>query len=45
MTVQHLHRVEYPCDYGTNNYNPLCPGIKSVTSDVLAVPDEDGWCY
>ncbi len=35
MTVQYLHRVKYPCDYETDNYNPICPGIKGVTSDVL----------
>ncbi len=35
MTVQHLHRVKYLCDYGTDHYNPICLGIKGVTSDVL----------
>jgi hypothetical protein len=35
VTAQHLHRVKYPCDYGTDNYNLFCPGIKGVTSDVL----------
>ncbi len=24
--------LKYPCDYGTDNYNPLCPGINSETS-------------
>ncbi len=28
-----LHRVQkYPCDYGTDNYNPIWPGINSETS-------------
>ncbi len=31
VTAQHLHRVKYPCDYVTDNYNPICPGIKGVT--------------
>ncbi len=35
MTVQHLQRVKYSCDYGTDNYDPTCLGIKNVTSDVL----------
>ncbi len=35
MTIQQLHRVKYLCDYGTDNCNPICPGIKGVTSDVL----------
>jgi hypothetical protein len=35
VTVQHLHRVKYLCDYGTDHYNPICLGIKGVTSDVL----------
>ncbi len=34
VTVQHLHKIKYPCDYGVDNYNPICPGIKGVTSDV-----------
>jgi hypothetical protein len=34
MTVQYLNRVKYLCDYGTDNCNPICPGIKGVTSDV-----------
>ncbi len=34
VTVQHLHRVKYLCDYGTDNCNPVCPGIKGVTLDV-----------
>ncbi len=30
VTFQALHRVKkYPCDYGTNNYNPIWPGINS----------------
>jgi hypothetical protein len=35
VTIQHLHRVKYLCYYGTDNYNPICPGIKGVTSDML----------
>ncbi len=35
MTIQHLHRVKYLCDYETDNCNPICLGIKGVTSDVL----------
>jgi hypothetical protein len=30
-----LHGVKYPCDYGTDNCNPICLGIKGVASDVL----------
>jgi hypothetical protein len=37
VTVQYVHRVKYPYDYGTDNYNPICPGIKGVTSDVLTI--------
>ncbi len=35
VTVQHLYRVKYLCDYGTGNYNPICLGIKGVTSHML----------
>ncbi len=29
VTVLVFHRgKKYPCDYGTNNYNPIWPGIK-----------------
>jgi hypothetical protein len=35
VTVQHLHRAKYPCAYGTDSCNPVCLGIKGVTSDVL----------
>jgi hypothetical protein len=24
--------VKYPCDYGTDNCNPICPGINGETS-------------
>jgi hypothetical protein len=24
--------LKYPFDYGTDNYNPICPGINSETS-------------
>jgi hypothetical protein len=23
--------LKFPCDYGTNNYNPICPGINNET--------------
>jgi hypothetical protein len=23
--------LKYPCDYGTDNYNPICPGINNET--------------
>jgi hypothetical protein len=26
-------RVQYLCDYGTDNYNPICPGVCCETSD------------
>ncbi len=30
VTVQALDRVEkYPCDYGTDNYDPIWQGINS----------------
>jgi hypothetical protein len=35
VTVQHLHRVIYLFDYGTDNCNPIYKGFKGVTSDVL----------
>jgi hypothetical protein len=34
VTIQYLHRVKYLCDYGTDNSNPICLGIKGVTSDM-----------
>jgi hypothetical protein len=34
LTFQYLQRVKYLCDYRTDNCNPVCPGIKGVTSDV-----------
>ncbi len=27
--------VKFLCDYGTDNYNPVCPDIKGVTLNVL----------
>jgi hypothetical protein len=46
VTVQYLHRVKYLCDYRTDNCNPICPGIKGVTSDVqtraFLLPQQDG---
>jgi hypothetical protein len=24
--------LKYPCDYGTDNYNPICPDINDETS-------------
>ncbi len=39
MTVQALHRVKkYPSDYGTNNYNPILPGINSEISHATEGP-------
>ncbi len=34
MTVQHLHSVKYPCDYRTDNCNPICPGIKGSVAEL-----------
>ncbi len=31
VTVLVLHRVKISFDYGTNNYNPIQPGIKAKT--------------
>ncbi len=39
VTVQALHRVKkYPRDYGTDNYNPIWPGINSEISHVTEGP-------
>jgi hypothetical protein len=34
VTIQYLQSVKYLCEYGTDNCNHVCPGIKGVTSDV-----------
>jgi hypothetical protein len=26
-------RLKYPCGYGADNYNPICPGINGETSN------------
>jgi hypothetical protein len=39
VTVQALHRVKkYPCEYRTNNYNPILPGINSEISHATEGP-------
>jgi hypothetical protein len=37
VTVKYLQRVKYLCDYGTDNYNRICPGIKGVKLDVQTI--------
>jgi hypothetical protein len=33
VTIQHCRvKKKYSCDYGTDNYNPICPGINGETS-------------
>jgi hypothetical protein len=28
-------RVKYPCDYGTDNCDPVCPGVGYEASDAM----------
>jgi hypothetical protein len=36
---RYAQSLKYPCDYGTNNYNPIWPGINSEISH-----NTEGFC-
>jgi hypothetical protein len=33
-----IAELKYSCDYGTNNYNPICPDINSELSHATEGP-------
>jgi hypothetical protein len=39
VTILVLHRLKYPCDYRTNNCNPIRPGSKGKT-----IQATEGFC-